>query len=51
MGLLSVEAVTDPGFGLEVLGRSGIGFELFTQVPDEDPQIFVLFYAIAPPDG
>src|ERR1044072_9840108 len=46
-----VEAITDPGFGQNVLRRGGIRLDLFSELADEDSQVFGLLDVVAAPDG
>ena len=39
-----------PWFGENILRRSGISFDFFAQLPNEDAQIFSLLGVIAAPD-
>ena len=45
-----IKPVADPRLGLDVLGRARVLLELFSDVGDEDAQIFRLFRAVAAPD-
>src|ERR1700722_11693577 len=46
-----LEAVTNPGFGKQVLRRRGIDLDFLAQLPDEHAKILWLFRAVGSPDG
>jgi hypothetical protein len=45
-----IKTVADPWLGKNVFWIGRIGFELFAQLADEDPELFSLFSVIAAPD-
>src|ERR1700733_9428263 len=47
----AVETVADPGLSGDKLGVVGIGFDLFSQIADEDPQVGHLIAVVGPPDS
>lgn len=47
----SLETIADPGFGVDVARPPRIGLNFFSQLIDEDAQIFRFLAVIGPPDG
>jgi hypothetical protein len=45
-----IKSVAHPGFGQDVAGLGGVGFDLFAQLADEDAQVFGLFGVITAPN-
>ena len=45
------EAVADAGFGEEVAGLGGVGFEFVAQVAHVDAQVVAAFGVAGAPDG
>src|SRR6266567_1441496 len=46
-----LKAVTNPRFGQDVFGISGVSLDLLSQLSDKDAEIFGLFGVIASPDS
>src|ERR1700688_458543 len=46
-----LEAVTNPGFGKQVLRRRRITLDFLAQLPNEDAQVLWLFRAVGSPDS
>src|SRR5437899_1613647 len=45
-----LKAVTNPRFGQDVFGISGVSLDLLSQLSDKDAEVFGLFGVIASPD-
>ena len=50
-GFGGLEAVADPGFGEDVFGLGGVGFEFFAELVDDDTEVFGFFAVVGAPDG
>ena len=46
-----LEAVTDPGFGEDEFGLGGVGFDFFSELVDDDAEVFGFFAVVGAPDG
>src|SRR5712692_8069379 len=49
--LAGIEAIADPRFGKDVTRAGRIGFDLFSQLTDEDSQVLSLLGVVATPHG
>src|ERR1700733_11717697 len=50
-GFGGLEAVADPGFGEDVFGLGGVGFDFFAELVDHDAEVFGFFAVVGAPDG
>src|SRR3984885_12292756 len=46
-----VEAIADPGFGVDVTRMTRVGFDFAAQLIDEDAQVFGFFSVVGSPNG
>src|ERR1700722_12311721 len=45
------EAVADPGFGEDVFGLGGVGFQFFAKLVNDYAEVFGFFAVVRSPDG